>query len=305
MMRGLISELDIFQQEILGGDHMHAITCMTELLTEYRQSLPDTLWQDDIVDQCREHPIFQLLQEDPYTSRAFEKPRGYPGDAVMLDYAYFQNPPPDSSAIGKLIFEVVTSSPNALSVRWRREHIAGLIERLASHRETLSIMSVACGHCRELELLKPETRLRIQRFVAFDNDLETLKLATLTWSEIIEWQCNVKKLPESDDYDGFDFIYSIGIYDYLNRAQAMALTAWLMGKLNPGGKLLIANFTPDNWGRGYMEAFMDWKLVLRTREQMRAFIPADSSPHSCLYFDPYRNVIYLLLTRELLTPMPS
>jgi len=26
MMRGLISELDIFQQEILGGDHMHAIT---------------------------------------------------------------------------------------------------------------------------------------------------------------------------------------------------------------------------------------------------------------------------------------
>ncbi|MNE81900.1 hypothetical protein D3C80_1785830 [compost metagenome] len=71
-----------------------------------------------------------------------------------------------------------------------------------------------------------------------------------------------------------------------------------MGKLNPGGKLLIANFTPDNWGRGYMEAFMDWKLVLRTREQMRAFIPADSSPHSCLYFDPYRNVIYLLLTRS-------
>lgn len=151
---------------------------------------------------------------------------------------------------------------------------------------------------RELELLKPETRQRIQRFVAFDNDAETLAAATLACSKIIKWQCNVKKLPESDDYDGFDFIYSIGIYDYLNRAQAMALTAWLMGKLNPGGKLLIANFTPDNWGRGYMEAFMDWKLVLRTREQMRAFIPADSSPHSCLYFDPYRNVIYLLLTRS-------
>jgi hypothetical protein len=43
---------------------------------------------------------------------------------------------------------------------------------------------------------------------------------------------------------------------------------------------------------------VDWKLVLRTREQMRAFIPADSPPHSCLYFDPYRNVIYLLLTRS-------
>ena len=31
-------------------------------------------------------PIFALCQEDPYTRRAFEKPRGYAGDAVMLDF---------------------------------------------------------------------------------------------------------------------------------------------------------------------------------------------------------------------------
>jgi SAM-dependent methyltransferase len=295
-MRGLSSELDAFQQEIIGGEHMHAITCMTELLTEYRQGLSDTLWQSTVVDQCRQHPIFHVLQEYPYTSRAFEKPRGYPGDAIMLDYAYFQTPPAESSEIGKSIFDVVISSPNALSVRWRREHIADLIERLASQREALSVMSVACGHCRELELLKPETRNQIKRFVAFDNDAETLAHVRQASSDIIEWQCNVKQLPENDDHNGFDLIYSIGIYDYLNRAQAKALTAWLMSKLNPGGKLLIANFTPDNWGRGYMEAFMDWNLVLRTREQMRSFIPSGTSPHSCLYFDPYRNVVYLLLS---------
>lgn len=296
-MKGLIGELDMFQQQILGGDHVHAVTCMNELLTEYRQGLPDTLWQDLVVDLCRQHPIFQLLKQDPYTSRAFDKPRGYPGDAVMLDYAYFQRPPADASEIGKLIFDVVASSPNVLSVRWRREHIAGLIEQRAAHQDALSIMSVACGHCRELELLTQHARHRIKRFVAVDNDTETLAQAKQAFPAITDWPCNVTMLPKSDVHTGFDFIYSIGIYDYLSRAQAMTLTTWLLGKLNPGGKLLIANFTPDNWGRGYMEAFMDWKLVLRTREQMRSFIPAGASPHTCLYFDPYRNVIYLLLSK--------
>ena len=37
---------------------------------------------------CQSHPIWQLLMEDPYTRRAFEKPRGYAGDAVMLDFVY-------------------------------------------------------------------------------------------------------------------------------------------------------------------------------------------------------------------------
>lgn len=156
--------------------------------------------------------------------------------------------------------DVVTASPNALSVRWRRVHIAGLIEQIARRQQALAA-NWSCSN------------------------------------EITPWHCNLKQLPTRDEHGGFDFIYSIGIYDYLTSSQASQLTAWLMAKLNPGGKLLIANFTIDNWGRGHMEAFMDWNLVVRSREQMRAFIPRGASPHTCLYYDPYRNVIYLLLSR--------
>ena len=37
---------------------------------------------------CLNHPIRDLLHQDPFTYRAFAKPRGYAGDAVMMDYIY-------------------------------------------------------------------------------------------------------------------------------------------------------------------------------------------------------------------------
>ena len=295
-MKSLADQLDDYQRGIQQGEHFHAISCMTELLTEYRQGLSDSHWEALIVPECRQHPISELLKQDPYTRRAFEKPRGYPGDAEMLDYAYYPTTPSDASEVGRRVFEVVTTSPNALSVRWRREHIAKLMVELAEKRPSFDVLSVACGHCRELELLDDTTRSKINRFVALDHDEQTLQRAGIVNQglKLTTWQCNVKKLPEHDGQSGFDFIYSIGIYDYLQRYQAEKLTEWLWAKLNPGGELLIANFTPDNWGRGYMEAFMDWNLTLRSREQMRRLIPSSSvHVNSCLYFDPYRNVSFM------------
>src|SRR5215471_14831280 len=39
-------------------------------------------------DACQTHPLHRMALEDPFTERAFSKPRGYAGDAVMLDYIY-------------------------------------------------------------------------------------------------------------------------------------------------------------------------------------------------------------------------
>ena len=37
--------------------------------------------------------------------------------------------------------------------------------------------------------------------------------------------------------------------------------------LKENGRLLIANFMPSNPDMGYMEAFMGWELLYRTREE--------------------------------------
>ncbi|MNY77557.1 hypothetical protein D3C86_2175050 [compost metagenome] len=62
--------------------------------------------------------------------------------------------------------------------------------------------------------------------------------------------------------------------------------------------LLLANFTKDNWGRGYMEAFMNWQLVLRTRNDMSKLVPTRQVAGSYLYFDPYLNVGYLQIMKS-------
>ena len=72
-----------------------------ELKTGHVSGLLDDL-VDDLAD-CRQgnadhwpemarwysgHAVRDLLLNDPFTYRAFAKPRGYAGDAVMMDYIY-------------------------------------------------------------------------------------------------------------------------------------------------------------------------------------------------------------------------
>ena len=45
-------------------------------------------WQNFCENVCLNHPIQSLLHQDPLTLRSFSKPRGYPGDAVILDFIY-------------------------------------------------------------------------------------------------------------------------------------------------------------------------------------------------------------------------
>ena len=75
-------------------------------------------------------------------------------------------------------------------------------------------------------------------------------------------------------FDNLNFVYSAGLYDYLADRVAERLTSRLFSFLAPGGRLLIANFTPELRDIGYMEAYMDWRLIYRTTEQLSSLSAA-------------------------------
>ena len=122
-----------------------------------------------IVQVCMQHPLRELLHQDPFTLRAFSKPRGYAGDAVLLDFIYGCEegwpPPKDASEIGRSIFDYLIQTPACEGVRARRACVADLVDRLIEEGQRPHVLSIAAGHLREAHLCSAVKRKKFGRFV--------------------------------------------------------------------------------------------------------------------------------------------
>jgi extracellular factor (EF) 3-hydroxypalmitic acid methyl ester biosynthesis protein len=259
--------------------------------------------EQDMLAWCRAHPLHALVQEDPYTHRASTKPRGYAGDAVMMDYIYTRQAPAGTSALGQGLFGATTRVSMGLSVQYRRQLLKSLIDDTVVNFDAGRILSVASGHARELEGSLVGNACFRGEVVALDQDpLSCQEVAQVHEAAPVRVVCRgVRDLlsgPLADELGQFDLIYSAGLYDYLPDTMARRLTVRLLHMLRPGGRLLIANFVPGGSGRGYMELFMDWTLVLRNEAAMRALASASGAEQVITFHDPHRNVVYAELLRE-------
>lgn len=271
-----------------------------------RSEMAEGAWRCFCEHVCVVHPIREKLHQDPLTRRSFCRPRGYPGDAILLDFIY-KHPANDSeirkaSPVGKAIHDYVVSRPAAESVRWRRNLLADLIDETAERIPGAEILSVACGHLREASFSTAVQKGLVGRLVAFDQDdasLENVE-AEKNGSNIECVHGNIKALITNKANLGgtFDLIYSAGLYDYLSDGAARVLTKSLFGLLKPRGRLLIANFLPSNSDSAYMEAFMGWQLLYRTREQFERVVGNLANNIQRIYYDDNWHVIYLELMKR-------
>jgi extracellular factor (EF) 3-hydroxypalmitic acid methyl ester biosynthesis protein len=265
------------------------------------------------VDRARtDRRLMSLVHQDPFTKRAFDKPRGYAGDAVMMDYAYgihgAHEATRQASDFGRALLGYLQMRPAVQSARYRREHIARLIDATAAVMAQPSILAVASGHLREAELSTALTSGRVGSFVALDADRESLREVETQYSRLgVETiHASVRHmLARKVTRAPFDFVYAAGLYDYLNDNVAVALTARLFELTRPGGNLLIPNFAPSCPDRGYMESCMAWDLIYRDEYDMTrlvAHIPVDQIASYDVYSDPSGSVVYLRIEKNKPTP---
>lgn len=245
---------------------------------------------------CRSHPLSEVFLLDPYSRRAYDKPRGYAGDAVMLDYIYRPDPTPLDD-MASLVHRATTSLPNAKSILWRRDYLASLIHDYMTSRECAEILTVASGHMRELDALREITADTNARFTALDQDESSIAEAKGEYGEFsIDGRVGsfMTLIKERRPTKTYDLIYSAGLFDYLPKETAVALIKAMFARIGPGGMLSIGNFTRDSHGRGFMAGFMDWCLVYRDEADLRALADA-ACPEAAhrIFRDQPGNVAYL------------
>jgi CRP-like cAMP-binding protein len=62
-------------------------------------------------------------------------------------------------------------------------------------------------------------------------------------------------------------IYGLGICDYLNDGQVVALLDWVHGLLTPGGWVILTNRDAASPDRAFAEHMLDWPVIHRTQEE--------------------------------------
>lgn len=228
-------------------------------------------------EEARRHPLHDLLLESPFTRRAFSKPRGYAGDAVLMDLIYGKPPVEhDLTPLGGMLYGYEFDTPGFQAVRTRRAILAREIDSVAAARKRARVLSVACGHLREVDWSRA-ARAGAVSITALDQDRDSLDFIDQQYARygVSTMAATVGDLlRRSVRFDGLDLAYAAGLYDYLEDDVARVLTAVLFRMLGPGGRLLIANFTPITHDAAFMEAMMDWRLIYRTSEQVRALAGA-------------------------------
>jgi extracellular factor (EF) 3-hydroxypalmitic acid methyl ester biosynthesis protein len=252
------------------GEIESAMAEFVAALAAMRAAVPHDNWRR-IAATILAHPVHALMMNDPYTAAAFEKARGYAGDAETLDFVYRHRcAPSQTTPLGRRLFQITTDVPIACAVRARTRYLADLVAQTLAASPAATIVSIACGHMRELDGLELAAMNGV-RVHGFDHDAITLERLKRTYgTHVTPRAASVRQLLSHPEIvPAADLIYAAGLFDYLEDRAASLLIRRLRSRLAPSGTLVVTNLTARNAEIAYMESVMDWWMVYRDDQALR------------------------------------
>jgi extracellular factor (EF) 3-hydroxypalmitic acid methyl ester biosynthesis protein len=263
------------ERHMTAGEVEPSMNAFVGMLATARASLDQARWRK-AAQSLAQDPVHSLLLNDPYTASAYRKPRGYAGDADTLDFVYrCREAPPQTTPLGHRLFRITTDVPIACAVRARARYLADRIAGCLSANPQATIVSIACGHMRELEWI-PSMSAREATIYGLDHDPATIARLERLHPFVLTKPMSVRQiLRRPEAVPPADLIYASGLFDYLDDRTASLLIRRLRSRLAPNGLLIVTNLTALNKEIAYMEAIMDWWMVYRDeRELLRLAAPA-------------------------------
>ena len=235
--------------------------------------------------------IRHIIDQSEILKRTNDKPRGYIGDSEMMNMIYAGGYIGDSS-FSKLLYKYSIDHEGAQAVRNRRAVISKQVKQIyqdknKKEKTNLRVMSVACGPFRESEdFFSDSYDLIGSEFVLLDQDELAIKDARDTIRSVekkiglrlsVEFiQDSIRTFISDKDLDKrigkFDFIYSMGLFDYLTTLVGRIVMKKLFSLLKPGGIILVGNYHYKNPSRFYMEYWHDWVLYYRDENDFKQLL---------------------------------
>jgi extracellular factor (EF) 3-hydroxypalmitic acid methyl ester biosynthesis protein len=248
---------------------------------------------------------WQFITASAFLSRTNVKPRGYAGDAEMMQMVY-ENRHVGPTAFGQLFHKHPIETAAAQAVRNRRKLVAAEVRAVQSRfpglpRHGFSLFSVAVGPAWELhDIFRSREDVERMRCALLDQDPHALATARETVARIertrgaplcVEWfQDSVRTMLRaprlSDRFGHHHLVYSMGLFDYLTTPVARATLSRLFELVVPGGALLVGNYHVAMPCRVYMEYWADWRLLYRDEQEMLALAADLPGARTSVEFDP-------------------
>lgn len=260
--------------------------------------------------------FWNVILQTPFLLHSNRKPRGYPGDFEMMKMIY-RNGYEGRTTFGRLMHKICSELPASQSVRNRKQMLVDFINNYR-HRNghppgrAVRLLSIACGPAFELRdlLACPDDCERFE-ITLLDQDEKALDEAAAVSSEVA---VKLKAAPKVSflnasvrtmllsrhlvqKWGQFDFIYALGLFDYLNQPVARALLKRLVQLLNPGGEMLIGNYHVENISKTPMAYWADWMLLYRTEEEFRSLVADQTDTDVRLLFEPTGCQMFLHIKR--------
>lgn len=226
--------------------------------------------------------IRKMFLRGEFIAWSLKKPYGYAGDYKIIDDIYLNNPA--TGGFDRLFDNYFQMSAISVAVRNRKEDFKRLITEFISKRNTreLRIMNLASGPCREIKEIASLGRSMFTNVIidCYENDNNAIDYArdllanhALKINFIKE---NVVRIALKKEIGSlinrkYDFIYSTGLFDYLEEKVAIRLIQNLKKLLKPGGVLAISDVRDkySNPSIHFMEWVGEWYLVYREDNEFR------------------------------------
>ena len=241
----------------------------------------------------RQH-LHPLVLGAPFAHRTFYKPLGFAGDYEMVNMIAR-----DGQEGGSLFAKVVNcwflKQPPAVAHRNRLTYLARCMEmealRLSGTGRKARIFSFACGPAIEMQRFLDSSPMSEQvELTVADFNNETVAYVTKALNDVkersgrmVSIQAQKKSVHQlvkeslkpaaASARHEFDFIYCTGLFDYLSDHTCRQLMDIFYDRVAPGGLLVVANVEPSNPLRHGMAYLLDWHLIYRTAQELRALKP--------------------------------